>query len=141
MNRYRSGFFFIYYNQSTFMRRLLTSLLLFCMLMQKTAAQSISITTDGSQPVPGAMLDIKSINKGLLIPRIALTGNNDVATLPDRPVSLLIYNIATVAGTNAVDPGYYFWDGAMWARMISASTLSPNENTAIGFNTLSNSTG
>jgi len=32
-------------------------------------AQNVSINADGSLPHPNAMLDIKGINKGLLIPR------------------------------------------------------------------------
>jgi hypothetical protein len=104
------------------MSKFFTFLLLFCALLHQVSAQSISITGDGSQPAAGAMVDIKSISKGLLIPRIALTGINDVATLPDRPLSLLIYNTATVAGANAIAPGYYYWDGTSWSRLMNTGS-------------------
>ena len=63
-------------------------------------------------PDPSAVLDVSSSSKGLLIPRIALTGTTDAATITAPATGLLIYNTAT-AGTapNAVVPGYYYWNG------------------------------
>ena len=81
-------------------------------------AQSVSINPTGNPPNSSAMLDVNSANKGLLIPRINLTGSNDVATISTPANSLLIYNNAT-AGTspNNVVPGYYFWNGVKWIAL------------------------
>ena len=81
-------------------------------------AQSVSINPTGNPPNASAVLDVNSANKGLLIPRINLTGSNDVATIPTPANSLLIYNNVT-AGTspNNVVPGYYFWNGVKWIAL------------------------
>ena len=78
----------------------------------------VSVTTNGSAPDNSAMLEVKSADKGLLIPRIALTGTLDATTIASPAISLLIYNTAT-AGTspNDVTPGYYYWNGAAWTRL------------------------
>jgi hypothetical protein len=71
------------------------------------------------------MLDVKSINKGILIPRMALEGIDDVGTVPDRPASMLIYNTATTTrGSNSVFPGYYYWNGTLWIRITSNDNSS-----------------
>ncbi len=78
-------------------------------------AQNLGINTTGSIPNASAGLDVDFTNKGLLIPRIALTGTSDVTTIVTAATSLLVYNTAT-AGTlpNNVTPGYYYWNGTKW---------------------------
>ena len=78
----------------------------------------VSITTDGSTPAPSAMLDIKSTSKGLLIPRIALSGTNDNASVTSPAEGLLIYNTATTGGANAITPGFYYYRLGSWYRLI-----------------------
>jgi hypothetical protein len=85
-------------------------------------AQNVAINNDASLPAAGAILDVKSSSKGILIPRIALTGTDDVSTLPDRQESLFIYNTATTAGAKAVAPGFYFWNGSSWIRLTTNSS-------------------
>jgi hypothetical protein len=92
------------------------------LLNTASEAQNVAINNDASLPAAGAILDVKSSNKGILIPRIALTGTDDVSTLPDRQESLFIYNTATIAGAKAVAPGFYFWNGSSWARLTTNST-------------------
>ncbi len=71
---------------------------------------SVSIGT--ATPSSSALLDINSINKGILIPNVALTGKTDATTIPSPATSLMVYNTATV-GTwpNNISPGYYFNSG------------------------------
>ncbi|GHC56752.1 hypothetical protein GCM10008083_21680 [Ulvibacter litoralis] len=61
------------------------------------------------------MLDINSSDSGMLIPRVALTGDNSLSAINLTGTTLekstLIYNTATVTGTNAVTPGFYYWNG------------------------------
>jgi hypothetical protein len=59
-----------------------------------------------------AMLDVSATNKGILIPRVSLTSNLDILTIPSPVVSLMVYNTSS-AGTypNHVSPNFYFWDG------------------------------
>jgi hypothetical protein len=79
-------------------------------------AQNVGINATGTAPNASAMLDVSSTNKGLLIPRLALTAANSNAPIGATiTTSLLVYNTATAGtGTNAVSPGYYYWDGSKW---------------------------
>ncbi len=85
-------------------------------------AQSVAINTTGATADASAILDISSTNKGILVPRVALTAANSPAPLAAPLTSLLIYNTAT-AGTapNNVTPGYYYWNGTAWSRLISGT--------------------
>lgn len=80
-------------------------------------AQNVSISPTGNAPDNSAALDIRDYtNKGLLIPRIALTSNTDVTTIPSPALSLLVYN----TGTGGLTPaGYYYWDGSKWVRLVT----------------------
>ena len=63
-------------------------------------AQNVAINADASLPNSSAMLDVKSANKGLLMPRVALTGKDDITTIASPVASLMIYNTATTTGTS-----------------------------------------
>ncbi len=85
-------------------------------------AQSVAINTTGLAANGSAMLDVTSTTKGLLLPRVALTGRNLVAPITAPATSLLIYNTATAgAGINAVTPGYYYWNGTLWTRFVAGN--------------------
>lgn len=75
------------------------------------------------------MLEISSLDKGLLIPRISLTATNNSSPISSPSISLLIYNTATVgSGITAVSPGYYYWEGSQWLKLSTsvASTGAPS---------------
>lgn len=86
-------------------------------LLGTTLNAQVGIGT--TNPASGAMLDIESNDKGILIPRVALTGTNDVATItPAASYGLLVLNTATAgAGATAVTEGFYYWDGTQWVRI------------------------
>lgn len=62
-------------------------------------------------------------NKGIIIPRVSLTGSTDVTTIINgNQLSLLVYNTATVSD---VKPRYYYWNGVdKWNRIMSADDIS-----------------
>ena len=87
-----------------------------------------------------AVLEVESSNKGVLLPRVALTGTVDVTTILSPTASMLVYNTAT-AGTapNNVTPGYYYWSGAAWTRFTTGTpsadwTLTGNAGSVAGTN-------
>ncbi len=85
-------------------------------------AQNVGINTDGSSPDESAILDIKSTDKGVLIPRVALTGTtNNTPIGAGIQASLLVYNTATVSD---VTPGFYYWDGSAWTRFVNGTASS-----------------
>lgn len=92
--------------------------LFLCLYVFISNAQNVGINASGTSPNSSAGLDIDFNNKGLLIPRIALTSATDVSTISSPSTSLLIYNTAT-AGTspNNVTPGFYYFDGTNWERV------------------------
>ncbi|MCW5521203.1 hypothetical protein J1N09_15265 [Aureitalea sp. L0-47] len=69
----------------------------------------------------GAIFQMESSNKGLLIPRVALTDRTDDATIdPAQVEGLWVYNTATAgSGNDRVSPGMYFWDGDEWIRIYN----------------------
>lgn len=101
-------------------------------------AQNIGINTTGAIPDASALLDIDAApgnDKGLLIPRVALTQTTSNAPIgAGIATSLLVYNTATV---NDVTPGYYYWSGTTWIRFATGSAgwlLLGNAGTIDGTN-------
>ena len=88
--------------------------LLFMFFLVVSFSQNIAVNTSGNAADASALLDISATNKGLLIPRVALTiTTSNVPVGAGIATSLLVYNTATV---NDVSPGYYYWGGTSWVR-------------------------
>ena len=106
------------------MKTVIISLMLFWILISGTFSlyAQVAISTNGSPPDNSAMLDIKSGNKGLLMPRI------DFNNRPANPAAgLLVY--VTVNGPYG--NGLYLFDGSGWV-MISMSTFYPGQQAGGG---------
>jgi hypothetical protein len=89
--------------------------------------QNVGINNAGAAPHASAMLDVSATNKGLLAPRVALTGKSDLTTIPSPANSLLVYNTAAAgSGSNAVQPGYYYWSGSGWIGISTETTAWQN---------------
>jgi hypothetical protein len=79
------------------------------------SAQAVSIRNNANAPNASAMLDVDAANKGMLMPRVNLTGTADISTIASPAVSLLVYNKATAGiSPDNVVPGYYYWNGTKW---------------------------
>lgn len=79
---------------------------------------------------PEAALDIDSANNGVLIPRIALLGNNDTTTIVNPQggalaTSTLVYNTTAIVGANAIAAGFVYWNGSVWAE-VGAAPIGDN---------------
>lgn len=120
------------------MKNLLVGFLILLASYDTALSQNIGINATGSTPEASAMLDISAVNKGLLIPRVALTAKNVAGPITTPAVSLLVYNTAT-AGTspNNVVPGFYYWTGTRWVDLLSSVTT--NTNWALAGNSGTNS--
>ena len=65
-----------------------------------------NIDIGASAPDDCSILELTATNKGLLIPRVVLTGTSDITTITGaETTSLLVYNTATGGG---VTPGFYY---------------------------------
>lgn len=82
----------------------------FCLLLllagKLTLAQSIAINSDGSAPDSSAMLDVKSTEKGVLIPRMSSSQRN---LIPNPARGLLVFDETTLS--------VWFYSGASWVEL------------------------
>lgn len=70
-------------------------------------SKGVTINVDNDTAHPSAILDVKSSNQGILIPRIAK------ANRPANPtMGLLIFQIDDT-------PGFYYFDGTNWLRLAT----------------------
>jgi hypothetical protein len=76
-----------------------------------------------------ALLELETTNKGLLLPRVALTSTTAFAPLSAHVAGMAVYNTATAGD---VTPGYYFSDGAKWVKLSDASALQLTTGAAVG---------
>jgi hypothetical protein len=114
-----------------------TALALACICATNlTAIAQVGIGT--TMPNANAALEVSSTaaeNKGLLLPKVALTGTVSVAPLSAHVAGMTVYNTATVTD---VTPGYYFNDGLKWIKMLGAdSSLTAGKLINITGNTIS----
>ncbi len=118
--------------------------LFFILTFQAGFGQNVGISTNSAfVPDNSAALDVSYANKGLLIPRVALTATNSASPITSPATSLLVYNTATTgtSPTNVI-PGFYYWNGSAWVLItISAQATGPwsttgNTGTTAGTNFL-----
>jgi hypothetical protein len=72
-----------------------------------------------------ALIDMQSTSKGLLLPRVELTGTTAAAPLAAHTAGMVVYNtVSAGSGGTAVSPGYYYNDGTQWVKIGSAAAIS-----------------
>jgi hypothetical protein len=105
------------------------SLLLFFMLsgLVHYLYSQIKITDGVDQTMnENSLLELESLNKGLLIPRVALVNLNqtDPLTAP-VPTGMLVYSTG-----GSVPDGFYYWNGSMWTFFSVSETPFTKSATA-----------
>lgn len=69
-------------------------------------------------PDASAKLEVSSLNKGFLPPRVTLLSQTDNNTITNPATGLLVYN----TGNNPnIVAGYYYWNGSNWASIATAT--------------------
>lgn len=71
-----------------------------------------------TSPNADAILDVLSTNKGILLPRVALTSSSTSSPLSTHVPGMILYNTTAVAG---LTPGVYINDGSIWVKPAVAS--------------------
>ena len=94
------------------MMKKLLPLFIILFLHQIGQGQSLAVNTDGSTANASALLDVKSTNKGILVPRMTRTERNAI-TAP--ATGLLIFQ----SGPDSV--GFHYYDGSKWTWLLSNS--------------------
>jgi hypothetical protein len=99
--------------------------LLLTISLSLSVSSQIGVGTANADP--SAMVDINSTDKGLLIPRISLTGKQDVSTIASPANGLMVYNLATAGDSpnNVIANNIYKFNGAsnQWELLISQDAL------------------
>jgi len=93
---------------------------------------SSQVVIGGTTIDDGAIFQMKSDDKGLMIPKVALTSRNDIATItPALVEGLWVYNTANAgSGLDRVSPGFYFWDSAKWVKIYDEGFTVQYEQTS-----------
>ncbi len=124
------------------MRILFAHIIFFIFINIPVNGQSVGISASQITPHSSSILEIHSNNKGLLIPRIALTGKNDNTTIPNPSSSLMVYNTSSLGGLTL---GYYYWSGSSWlafhgtSSCVNCWSLTGNASTTEGVHFLGTS--
>ena len=103
-------------------RALLLILTLFC-FNSFTRSQGFALNSTGVLPNSSAGLDVDFINKGVLIPRVALSSLTDAVTIASPATSLLLYSKG-----GAITDGYYYNSGTpaspIWSSFVTTASAS-----------------
>lgn len=112
----------LFFNSATMKKTILLSIVLSSFMLSINAQVKIKDGTIASAdaPMSSAVLEIESSNKGLLLPRVALTATNVASPLSSAMgvlAGMTVYNTATSgSGDTGVTPGVYYNDGSKWVR-------------------------
>ncbi len=91
------------------------------------------VVLGGTSLDSGAIFQMEADDKGLMIPKVALTSRNDATTItPGNVEGLWVYNTATAgSGADRVSPGFYFWDhNGKWVKIYDEGYAVQFEQTA-----------
>ncbi len=77
---------------------------------------TLPLLSQGQNP-SSALIDFDADDKGILIPRVDLTGPKDTMTVPSPDTSVLVYNKSNLP---LIKPGYHYWDGTRWVRLSNS---------------------
>ena len=70
--------------------------------------EGVAINQDGARAQPGSILDIKSTDKGILVPRMT-TAQRTAIALP--PKGLLVFDMTTAS--------FWFFNGTIWKELAT----------------------
>jgi hypothetical protein len=93
------------------------------------ANAQMKLGTNPTTTNANALLEMETTNKGLLLPRVALTSTTSFAPLTAHVAGMAVYNTATAGD---VTPGYYFDNGTAWVKLSDASALKLTTGAAAG---------
>ncbi|MCB0533848.1 MAG: hypothetical protein H6574_13915 [Lewinellaceae bacterium] len=92
----------------------LLSMLLCLLFFSAGLFAQVAINQDNSNPNPSAMLDVKSSNKGMLVPRMTSTQRMSIAS---PATGLLVFDETT--------GGFWFYNGTVWQDLSADADTDP----------------
>ena len=107
------------------------SLLSLTMLLTTASQAQMNIGANAA-PNADAMLELSGSNKGLLLPRVALSSTSSTTPLNTHVAGMTVYNTASAgSGSTAVSPGCYYNTGSAWVKTGNFWNLGGNFNGSI----------
>ncbi len=96
---------------------------IFCMIICYSPAvfAQVKIGNNPKSINKDAVVEMESTNKGLLLPRLALSATTNAAPLSSFVQGMFVFNTATA---NDVTPGMYYSDGAKWIKVNGSIAAS-----------------
>lgn len=89
-----------------------------CLLLSQLNILHAQVGVNTTSPNNSSAFQVESTDKGIILPRVALTGVDDTTTItPSATTGLIVYNTASVGTTYKVTPGFYYWNGSLWRRL------------------------
>lgn len=101
----------------------LCALLASSLFLATSLTAQVSVNQDNSAPDPSAMLDVKSSDKGMLVPRMTTAQRT---TISNPATGLLVFDTD--------DESFWYRDSGGWVRLISGWNLNGNAGTVDGTN-------
>jgi len=94
-------------------------LFLFCYFGKGELYAQVKIGNNPTLLSPAAVLELESSDKGLLIPRIALSSESLAAPVTAPDTGLLVFNTNPALSNGS---GFYYWTGSSWSSLASGGT-------------------
>lgn len=114
------------------MKQFALLLVVIIFITTQTFAQTGNVGIGTTSPAASAKLHIEGNgNKGVLLPKAALTSTRDVTTVPNVVKGLMVYNTNTQNDVEA--DHHYWWDGEKWTRAITAEKVGTIEPPTINW--------
>jgi len=92
------------------------------------ASSQVKIGDDVGNINANSILELESTTKGVLFPRVALTGTANVAPLANHVAGMTVYNTATAGD---VIPGMYTNSGSAWVKLGGSTSTALNVTTEL----------
>lgn len=109
--------------------KLLVSISFIFFIFIKSLIGQVKVGDNPTTINPNAILELESLNQGLLMPRVALRAISNPAPLTAHIQGMTIYNTTS---SSELIPGFYFNDGSKWVRLANNFTtvngLHVNQN-------------
>lgn len=90
-----------------------------------TSQAQVAVSTDGSSADASAMLEVKSTDKGMLIPRMTSTQRENIS----NPANGLLVFVTS-------DNSFYYYNGSSWEKLVSNSEASTDGDWTISGNNI-----
>lgn len=87
-----------------------------------TYSQVLIGEPDGNPEIAnGAILELRSTNSGLVLPKVVITDVEDIGpiTASDPTEGILVYN----TGADGVVAGFYYWSGSKWHHLSNENSV------------------